>query len=319
MDDTVVVTGGAGFIGSTLVDRLLAESRRVVVVDDLSTGRLDNLAEARRLYPGQLEFVRMDISAPRGLTQVVARHRPDVIYHLAAQISVRKSVEDPRSDLRANVLATLEVVEAAREVGARKVVMATSGGCIYGEPAEADLPVTEDMDATAHSPYGASKRAAEEYLRTWGVLYDLRWTTLALANVYGPRQDPRGEAGVIAIFTERMLAGQPCTIYGDGEQTRDFVHVDDVVHAFVLAGAKGDDRRFNIGTSQQTSVKRLHQALAAVTGHDQEPVFGPERAGELRHSAVDPTAAAEGLGWRPFTSLEQGLASTLEWARTVLT
>ncbi len=311
--DSVLVTGGAGFIGSTLVDRLVAEGRRVVVVDDLSTGSLANLAEARAASTGSLEFHRLDVTGD-ALERVVARHEPEVICHLAAQISVRESVADPLGDATANVLGTVRVLEAARRHGVRKVVLATSGGCIYGQPDPADLPVQEDADAVAHSPYGAGKRAAEEYLRTYGVLHGLEWTSLALANVYGPRQDPAGEAGVVALFTDAMLADGACTIYGDGEQTRDFVFVDDVVHAFVLALDRGAGERFNIGTGERTSVNQLFSALAAATGYDREPVRAPARDGELRHSAVAIGKAAAGLGWKPWTPLEEGLAATLEHA-----
>lgn len=312
---TVLVTGGAGFIGSNLVDRLMAEDRRVVVVDDLSTGSLANLADARESDAGRLEFHRLDV-ASEAVDRVVSRHQPTVILHLAAQINVRHSVEDPMADATANVLGTLRVLEAARRHGVEKVVMATSGGCIYGEPSLAELPVTEEGEGVGHSPYGASKRCAEEYLRTYEVLYDLDWTSLALANVYGPRQDPAGEAGVVAIFTERMLGDGTCTIYGDGEQSRDFVYVDDVVHAFVLAMDRGDGERFNIGTGERTTVNTLFSALAAATGHERDPVYAPAREGELRHSAVAVGKAARGLGWKPWTPLEEGLAETLEWSVT---
>lgn len=310
---TVLVTGGAGFIGSNLVDRLLAEDHRVVVIDDLSTGRLGNLDEARRVAPGSLEFQRMDVTS-ESVEPLVRRHQPEVIVHLAAQISVRASVDDPLHDARVNVLGTLNVLEAARRSGVRKVVFVTSGGCIYGEPTEDELPVPETHPGHAHSPYGASKRCGEEYLRTYQSLYGLAWTSLALSNVYGPRQDPAGEAGVVAIFTERMLAGQPCTIFGDGDQSRDFVFVDDVVHAIVLAMDRGDGDRFNIGTGERTTVNQLYRALAAATNYPHEPVHAPERHGELRHSAVAIRHAAEVLGWKPWTVLEEGLAATLAWS-----
>ena len=310
--ETVLVTGGAGFIGSNLVDRLLAEGRRVVVVDDLSTGTLANLADARAAAPGAFEFQRLDITSD-ALEQVVERHRPDVVMHLAAQMNVRVSVEQPVHDAMVNVVGTVRVLEAARRHGVRKVVFATSGGCIYGEPPEEALPVPEDTGGAGHSPYGASKRCGEEYLRTYGILHELPWTSLALSNVYGPRQDPAGEAGVVAIFTERMLADRPCTIYGDGEQSRDFVYVDDVVHAFVLAMERGDGERFNIGTGERTTVNQLFRALAAATGYDREPVHAEPREGELRHNAVDVAKAARELRWKPWTPLEEGLAETLAW------
>ncbi|MBW3577507.1 MAG: GDP-mannose 4,6-dehydratase [Actinobacteria bacterium] len=309
----MLVTGGAGFIGSNLVDRLLAEGRDVVVVDDLSTGRLANLAAARAHGGGRFEFQRLDITSG-ALEAVVDKHRPDVIMHLAAQMNVRASVADPQHDARVNILGTIEVLEAARRYGTRKVVFATSGGCVYGEPPEEELPIPEDHLGYAHSPYGASKRSAEDYLRTYRELYGLAWTSLALSNVYGPRQDPYGEAGVVAMFTDQMLASQPAVIYGDGEQTRDFVYVDDVVHAFVLAMERGDDARFNIGTGERTSVNQLFRALAAATDYPHDPVHAPERPGELRHNALDCRKAAQGLGWKPWTTLEEGLAATLQGA-----
>lgn len=314
---TILVTGGAGFIGSTLVDRLLAEGRDVVAVDDLSTGQLANLDAARRSPEGRFEFQRLDI-VTGALDPLVQRHRPEVVLHLAAQMNVRRSVDDPVRDAMVNVVGTINVLEAARRHGVRKVVLATSGGCIYGEPDEADLPVAEEHPGPAHSPYGAAKRSAEEYVAAYGELYDLAWTSLALTNVYGPRQDPAGEAGVVAILMEQMLQGRPCTIYGDGTQTRDFVYVDDVVHAFVLAMDRGDGRRFNIGTSERTSVEHLFRALAAATGYAREPVRAPARPGELLHNAVDHRRAAAELGWKPWTTLEEGLATTLEWTAASL-
>lgn len=310
--DSVLVTGGAGFIGSNLVDRLLAEERRVVVVDDLSTGALGNLAEARAAAPGSLEFHRLDVTS-EALDRVVGRHHPEVIVHLAAQINVRRSVEDPVGDAMANIVGTVRVLEAARRHGVRKVVFATSGGCIYGEPPLEELPVAETAPGVAHSPYGASKRGAEEYLQTYELLHGVDWTSLAFSNVYGPRQDPAGEAGVIAIFVEQMLADRPCTIYGDGEQSRDFVFVDDAVHALVVAMDRGEGERFNIGTGERTTVNQLFRALAAATGYDRDPVYAPPREGELRHNAVAIGKAAAQLGWKPWTPLEEGLAQTLEW------
>lgn len=289
------------------------EGRRVVVVDDLSTGKLENLAEARVSAPGRFEFHRLDL-LDDAFDAMVAKHLPEVIFHLAAQMNVRASVADPFRDARVNVLGTLAVLEAARRHGVRKVVFTTSGGCIYGEPGEHELPVNEDHPGHAHSPYGASKRCGEEYLRTYRSLYGVEWTSLALANVYGPRQDPLGEAGVIAIFSERMLAGLPIVIYGDGEQTRDFVYVDDVVHAFVLAMERGDHERMNIGTGERTSVNDLYRALAAATHYGAQPVYAPERAGELRHSALDCSKAAHLLGWKSWTTLAEGLAATLAGA-----
>jgi UDP-glucose 4-epimerase len=308
----VLVTGAAGFIGSNLVARLLEDGRRVIGVDDLSSGSLGNLAEARSRHAGRFEFDRLDIRQG-GVSALVERLRPEVIYHLAAQVDVRRSVEDPLHDASVNVLGTLAVLEAARRGGVRKVVYASSIGS-YGEPREQDLPVDESFTTPALSPYGASKRVAMDYLATYQELYGLAWTALTLANVYGPHQTTGGEGGVVATFIGRMLSGGPCTIHGDGEQTRDLVFVDDVVHAFVLAGDRGDNERMLIGTGQRTSVNQLHRALAAATGHPHEARHTPAKPGEVRHSCVDASRAREALGWKPWTSLEEGLAATLGWA-----
>jgi UDP-glucose 4-epimerase len=216
-------------------------------------------------------------------------------------------------DASVNVLGTIAVLEAARQGGVRKVVYAGSIGS-YGEPSEDALPIDESFETPALSPYGASKRVAIDYLRTYGELHGLEWTTLTFANVYGPHQTTAGEGGVVATFAGRMLAGQPVTIYGDGEQTRDFVFVDDVVHALVLAADRAPAQRLLIGTGQRTSVNQLFRALAAATGYPHDAVYGPARDGEIRHSSVDSRHAGRELGWKPWTSLEEGLAATLEWA-----
>lgn len=308
----ILVTGAAGFIGSNLVLRLLEDGRKVVGVDDLSTGSLANLAEARDRHPGRFEFDRMDIRQG-GLVPLVRRHAPDVIYHLAAQVDVRSSVEDPLHDASVNVLGTLAVLEAARQGGVRKVVYGMSIAS-YGEPEVAQLPVDEAFEGPALSPYGVSKRVALEYLRTYEELYGLAWTALVPANVYGPHQTTSGEGGVVATFIGRMLAGEPCTIFGDGEQSRDLVFVDDVVHAFALARDRADGRRLMIGTGERTTVNQLFRALAAATGYTHEPICAPERTGEIRHSSVDARQAGQELGWKPWTTLEEGLAATLAWA-----
>ena len=311
-DRPVLVTGAAGFIGSNLVRRLLEDGRRVVGVDDLSSGSLRNLAQVRDRHPGRFEFDRLDIRQG-GLIPLLERLRPEVVHHLAAQVDVRRSVEDPLHDASVNVLGTIAVLEAARRSGVRKVVVASSVGS-YGDTPEAVLPIDESYDGTALSPYGVSKRIAMDYLGTYEQLYDLDWTALTLSNVYGPQQTTAGEGGVVATFVGRMLAGQPCTIYGDGSQTRDLVFVDDVVHAFVLAADRGDGQRLMIGTGQRTSVATLFGALAAAVGYDHEPVMAPPRPGEIAHSSVDARAAGRVLGWKPWTTLEEGLAATLAWA-----
>ncbi|HVL98704.1 MAG TPA: NAD-dependent epimerase/dehydratase family protein [Egibacteraceae bacterium] len=310
----VLVTGGAGFIGSNLVDRLLADGHMVTVVDDLSTGKLHNLHQARRNPDLPLDFQRLDITST-ALERVVARARPDVVLHLAAQIDVRRSVADPVHDAMVNIVGTVQLLEACRRHEVGKIVLATSGGCIYGEPTLDELPIDESYPGHPHSPYGASKRGVEEYLYTYEALYGLRWTSLALANVFGPRQDPGGEAGVVSMFGGRMLAQEPVTIYGDGEQTRDFVFVDDVVHAFVLAIDRGDGARCNIGTGEATSVNTLFAELADLTGYPRDAEHAAERSGELRHIALDARLAGTALGWKPWTTLREGLVATLDWLR----
>ena len=310
----VLVTGGAGFIGSNLTDRLLAEGHEVTVVDDLSTGKLVNLQEERRNPDLPRSFQRVDITS-NALERVVAKAEPEVVLHLAAQIDVRRSVQDPIRDAMVNVVGTVNLLEASRKHGVRKIVFTTSGGCIYGEPAASDLPISEDFDGHPHSQYGASKRGVEEYLHTYEALYGLQWTSLALSNVFGRRQDPLGEAGVVSIFGGRMLRGEPVTIFGDGEQTRDFVFVDDVVHAFVLSMERGDGQRFNIGTGEQTSVNQLYAELASISGFDQPASYAAERPGELRHIALDARRAASELGWKPWTTLREGLTETVDWLR----
>jgi UDP-glucose 4-epimerase len=303
-DRPVLVTGAAGFIGSNLVARLLEDGRRVVGVDDLSTGSLANLAPARARHAGRFEFDRLDVRQG-GLGPLVERLRPEVVFHLAAQVDVRRSVEDPMHDASVNVLGTIAVLEAARQGGVRKVVYAGSIGS-YGEPAVASLPIDESFDDPALSPYGASKRVAIDYLRTYGQLHGLEWTTLTFANVYGPHQTTAGEGGVVATFAGRMLAGQPVTIYGDGEQTRDFVFVDDVVDALVRAGQRGSGLVVNIGTGTQSSLRDLWAMLAGASGA--APVPAPARPDELTRFAVSSVRARIHLGWSAWTELAGGLA-----------
>ena len=308
-----LVTGGAGFIGSTLVDRLLAEGHAVDVVDDLSTGSLTNLAEARGDRSHELAVHQVDVRSP-DVVELVARRAPEVVFHLAAQADVRVSVARPAFDAEVNIVGSLNVMEGARRAGSRKVVFASSGGTIYGDPDPADLPVTEAHPQQPVSPYGVAKKAVGDYLHAYRVLHGLEFTGLALANVYGPRQDPHGEAGVVAIFAGRLLAGEPCTVFGDGRQTRDFVYVDDVVDAFVRAASRGSGVLCNIGTATETSVLALHEVMAAAAGRPGTgPAFAPARPGELARSALDPARARLHLGWAPWTTLEAGTAAVLAW------
>src|SRR6202011_1096351 len=262
-----LVTGGAGFIGSTLVDRLLAEGHTVDVVDDLSTGSLANLAGARGIGDHRLAFHRIDIRSP-DLVELMARRQPEVVFHLAAQTDVRVSVANPLLDADINIMGSLQVLEGARAAGARKVVFASSGGTIYGDPNPKDLPVKESHPQRPVSPYGVAKKAVGDYLHAYRELHNLEYTALALANVYGPRQDPHGEAGVVAILAGRLLAGQACTIFGDGQQTRDFAYVDDVVDAFARAADRGSGLVINIGTGTESSVNELYTTMAVAAGVD---------------------------------------------------
>ena len=310
---TFLVTGGAGFIGSHLCDRLLAEGHRVVAVDDLSTGRIANLSEARG-YGNEFTFFNMDVRAD-GLLSLFERHRPEVMMHVAAQAAVSTSVEDPVHDAAVNVMGLLNLMECCVKTGVRKVVYAASGGTLYGEPRK--LPVKETAIGRPVSPYGISKKVGIDYLAYYEREHGVAFTALALANVYGPRQDPNGEAGVVAIFASRMLVGQTPTIFGDGNQTRDYVFVDDVVHAFALAAGRGDGRLVNVGTGLETSVNGLSRLLAALSGFSGQPAQGPARPGDLRRSALDPSLAEEVLGWRPWTHLEDGLGETVAYLRGV--
>jgi UDP-glucose 4-epimerase len=306
-----LVTGGAGFIGSTLVDRLLAEGHEVDVLDDLTTGSLANLAEARADRTHRLSFHQIDIRDPQ-VVDVVARRAPEVVFHLAAQTDARVSVARPGFDLEVNLGGTLNMLEGARVAGTRKVVFASSAA-IYGEVAPRHLPIKESQPCVPVSPLGASKRAAHDMLNVYRRLHGVEFTALALANVYGPRQDAHGETGVVAIFAGRLLADEACTICGDGEQTRDFVFVDDAVDALVRAAERGDGLLINVGTGVETTVNGLHACLATVAGVERPARQAAARAGEPARSALDPTRAAIQLGWRPWTDLTEGAARVVEW------
>ena len=307
-----LVTGAAGFIGSTLVDRLLTDGHTVVGVDDLSSGRTANLEAARTA--GGFEFVQADITGA-DLISLLADARPEVVFHLAAQIDVRRSVTDPEFDATVNVVGTVRLAEAARRAGVRKVVHTSSGGSIYGVPQH--YPTSEETLPDPASPYAASKLSGEVYLNTFRHLYGMDCSHIAPANVYGPRQDPHGEAGVVAIFVKAMLAGEPTKVYGDGSNTRDYVFVEDVVDAFVCAaGSAGGGQRFNIGTGLETSDRKLHSVVAAAAGAPDEPRIEPARLGDLKRSCLDPGRAEAVLGWRPRVDLETGVARTVEYFRT---
>lgn len=307
-----VVTGGAGFIGSHLVDRLASEGHQVLVIDNLVSGdaRLPYLEAAGAVLE------KVDIRDARS-TEIIEAFRPSEVYHLAAQADVRRSVADPVYDAGVNILGTLQVLEAAGEAGAR-VISASSGGCIYGEADAEALPLNESSPRNPDSPYGISKSVMDDYLRFYRTAHGLEFVNLALGNVYGPRQDPLGEAGVVAIFGLRLLKDEPCVIFGDGHQTRDFVYVSDVVEAFFLAASRGGGRTLNIGSGVETSVNELYWSLAGICGSVSEPHHDPPRAGELQRSCLNSALAQHLLGWAPAVELEEGLGRTMAFLREQL-
>lgn len=305
-----LVTGGAGFIGSNLVDALLARGDEVTIVDDLSTGRRENLEGALK---NGARLVELDIRDADALAALASEAKPEAVFHLAAQIDVRKSVEDPAFDAAVNVGGTTNVLEGARRVGAGRIVFVSTGGAIYGEGEGQQLPLAEDAPIAPEAPYGQSKFAAEGYLGLYERLYGLSGVSLRLGNVYGPRQDPLGEAGVIAIFCGRLLAGERPTVFGDGAQTRDYIYVGDVVAAALAAAGSEATGPINVGTGIETDVLKLARLLGELGGSESfEPELAPARPGEVQRSAIDPGRAERELGWRARTSLAEGLRLTLD-------
>jgi UDP-glucose 4-epimerase len=299
----VVVTGGAGFIGSHVADAFLARDYGVLVIDDLSTGSEDNV-------PTAAEFERIDIVDDAAVARVFSSFRPNAVCHLAAQASVTASVHFPERDLSVNVRGTFNVLEAAKDVGA-PVVFASTGGALYGD--NAPIPSPETTWAEPLAPYGASKLAGEAYVATWGRLHGVANVVLRLGNVYGPRQNPHGEAGVVAIFSERLRLRDAPVVYGDGRQTRDYIYVSDVASAFVLAAEGGRAATFNVGWGREVSVLDLLEVLQRLAPAPVEPSFEPLRAGELTHSALDSTRLRSTLGWEPRVGLQEGLSATYQF------
>jgi len=301
----VLVTGGAGFIGSHLADRLLSVGHEVVILDDLSTGHVEHLNPAARFY-------QMDIQSP-WLDELFKIERPEAVLHEAAQASVRRSVEDPGFDASVNVLGTVTLLQASVRHGVRRFLFASTGGALYGD---ADvIPTPEDYPTLPVSPYGASKLAAEVYLRTFQALHGLSYAALRYANVYGPRQDPHGEAGVVAIFAQRLLSKETARINGDGKQTRDFIYVGDVAEANARALTSDVVGSFNVGTGVETDINAIFQGLKRLSGNNQPEVHGPALPGEQRRSVVDARKIQKVMGWRPQTSLEAGLDATVRYFR----
>lgn len=304
-----LVTGAAGFIGSTLVDRLIGDGHTVVGLDNFASGRATNIEHLSANL--DFSFVEADI-VTADLDTILEEYSPEVVFHLAAQIDVRKSVANPQFDTSVNVVGTVRLAEAARKAGVRKVVHTSSGGSIYGVPET--FPTSEQVPTDPHSPYAAGKVAGEIYLNTFRHLYGVDCSHIAPANVYGPRQDPHGEAGVVAIFAQALLDGKPTKVFGDGSNTRDYVFVDDVVDAFVRAsGEAGGGLRFNVGTGIETSDRGLHTAVAEAAGAPDDPEFAPPRLGDLQRSCLDISRAERELGWRPQVPLAEGVRRTVKY------
>ena len=302
MADKVLVTGGAGFIGSHVVDAMLKEGYEVVVVDNLESGRRENVNS-------DVEVLETDLRDP-ALSQAFREHGPRFVCHLAAQASITKSIRGPLVDADANIIGSLNVLEECRKNGVEKILFSSSGGAMYGEPVT--LPCDEDHPVRPLSPYGAAKAALELYLPIYRSLYGLKYSALRYANVYGPRQNPAGEAGVVAIFAGRMLDGDPVFINGSGEQERDFVYVEDIARANVLALTAGDDEAFNLGSGVGTSVNEIFSRLNRLAGYGLEPEHRPQPDGEVFKIVLNTGKARNVLGWEPRVFLEEGLSRTVE-------
>lgn len=299
----ILVTGGAGFIGSHIVDALIAQGHEVAVMDNLITGRKENLN-------AQAKFYHVDIR-DQEIENIFQRERFEVVYHQAAQMDVRKSVADPRYDAEVNILGTLNLLQQAQKTGVKKFIFASTGGAIYGE--QVQFPAGEEHPTWPASPYGITKLACEKYIVFFGQNYGINYALLRYANVYGPRQSPHGEAGVVAIFTSRMLSGEQPVINGDGKQTRDYVYVGDVVAANLRALDYPQNDYFNVGTGIETDVNELFRILNRATGNRVKELHGAAKAGEQLRSVLSYDKAARLLDWRPKVALEQGLTQTVQW------
>jgi UDP-glucose 4-epimerase len=303
----ICVTGGAGFIGSHVAEAYLGAGHEVVVLDDLSSGK-------RKQVPADAKFYQVDVQDP-AVAGIFAKEKPEVLNHHAAQMDVRRSVADPAFDARVNILGLINLLEAARACGTRRVLFASSGGAAYGEQDVFPAPETHKLEPV--SPYGVSKRASELYLGCYRAMYGLESIALRYANVYGPRQDPHGEAGVVAIFSEKLLAGETPTINGDGEQTRDYVYVGDVVRANLRLADHRFSGALNFGTGIETDVNTLFRLLRELSGSNAPERHGPAKPGEQKRSVISPALAGQVLDWRPEVSLREGLGRTVEYFRQV--
>jgi UDP-glucose 4-epimerase len=298
-----LVTGGAGFIASHVVDRLINEGHQVVIIDDMSTGKESNLNPKAKLY-------KMDICDP-ALESVFQTEKPDYVNHHAGQISVVRSVREPDFDVKVNVLGSLNIIQLSHKYNVKKIVSISSGGTVYGEPKY--LPVDEDHPNLPLSPYGIDKFTTEKYLYMYGVIFGMNYTILRYSNVYGPRQDPHGEAGVVAIFTLKMLDGIQPTIFGDGTATRDYIYVEDIVEANMLAFERGDREAYNIAVNKETSVNEIFSLLKAEFNFPHDVIYGDKRPGELQRICLTNHKAKAGLGWSPKVSLEEGIKRTVQY------
>jgi len=301
----ILVTGGAGFIGSNVVDALIDLGHKVVVVDDLSTGLADNLNQKARFY-------EMDIRDKR-LGEVFEREKPEMVDHHAAQIDVRKSGEDPIADAEANIIGSLNLITNCVRFGVKRIIYASTGGAIYGDPQY--LPADEKHPVNPIAQYGVSKHTVEHYLHLYSIIHGLDYVALRYSNVYGPRQNPYGEAGVVAIFAIQMLTGKQPTIFGPGDKTRDYAHVSDIVEANIVALHRGKNAIYNIGTGLETSDQEIFDTLASVLGYKGKPIYAPVRKGEVYRIALNCTRANKELGWSPKFSLKEGIAVTAEYYR----
>lgn len=302
---SALVTGGAGFIGSHIVDALISKRIKVYVVDDLSSGQKSNVNP-------NASFTKLSVNAP-AFIDYLKKVKPDVVFHLAAQINVRKSVENPIEDAKINIMGLLAILSVAKEIGVKKIIFSSSGGVMY--PDTAKIPYAETIPAQPISPYGISKRASEMYLAFAHQLHGVSYVALRYANVFGPRQNAKGEAGVISMFTTSMLEGKPVKINGTGKQTRDFVYVGDIVRANLLAAQKNVVGEFNIGTGRETDINTLFKKLAKLTGYKLSEHHGKPAAGEVMRSVLDARKAREVLGWEPKMKFDDGLKKTVEWFR----
>ena len=302
----ILVTGGAGFIASNLVDALIEKGHDVVIVDDLSSGKKENLNPKAKFY-------EIDIRDKK-LEDVFRKEKPEIVSHHAAQIAVRVSLKDPEFDASVNIMGFLNLMQNCVKYGVKKIINVSSGGVVYKQGAKLPIPETEHVGPI--SPYGVAKLAAEHYLNYYSEVFGIKYTSMRYSNVYGIRQDPHGEAGVVAIFTDSLSTGEEVTIFGDGKQTRDFVFVKDVVSANLLAMEHGDNEAINIATNTQTSINELFRVIAKITDYKKKANYADAKPGEVLHSRLDISKAKKILKWQPKYSLEEGLRETIEWAKS---